>query len=129
MRNGLCLALLAPVLAMAAGNVMTVAAPTPGTAQPVVPARALVGTMDTVGGTIYDAAVNGPTYRFVVNSPDYGIHVVWMWSNDTVGAQVDCNMRYNFYNYPTRTWNWIDPDYMLSGFNTFGERASFGSLA
>lgn len=128
MRSVLCLALLVPVLAMAAGNMMTVAAPTPGTARSAVPVRALVGTMDTVGGTVYDAAVNGPTYRFVVNSPDYGIHVVWMWSNDTLGGQADCNMRYNFYNYPTRTWNWIDPAYMLSGFNTFGERASFGSL-
>jgi hypothetical protein len=37
-------------------------------------------------------------------------------------------MRYNFYDYATRTWNWIDPDFMLSGVSTFTERSGFGSL-
>jgi hypothetical protein len=137
MRNVLCLALLVPILALAAGSTETVVAPvpgmargtpTPGSAQALVPARALVGTMDTVGGTIYDWVANGPTYRFVANSSTYGVHVTWMYSNDTMGTQADRNMRYNFYDFASRTWNWIDPDFMLSGVNTFTERSGFGSL-
>jgi len=142
MRNVLCLALLVPILVLAAGSTETVVAPVPGmargtptprtpmpgTAQAIVPARALVGTMDTVGGTIYDWVANGPTYRFVANSPALGVHVTWMWSNDTMGTQTDRNMRYNFYDYGTRAWNWIDPDPMLSGQNVFAQRAGFGNL-
>jgi len=142
MRNVLYLVLLVPILALAAGTTETAVAPVPGmargtptpripmpgTAQAIVPARALVGTMDTVGGTIYDWVANGPTYRFVANSPALGVHVTWMYSNDTIPPQDDRNMRYNFYDYGTRAWNWIDPDYMVSGVNVFPQRAGFGNL-
>lgn len=140
MRNVLCCALLVPVLALAAGNLRseTVVAP------PIRPAvqsqvrdggtppslkTTSVGTVDTIGGSIYDWVVNGPTYRFCVNAPGYGLHTLWMYSNDTIGTQADRNMRYNFYDFASRTWNWIDPDFMVSGVNVFTERAGFGSIA
>jgi len=85
--------------------------------------------LDTVGGTTYDCQVSGPTYRFAVNSPTYGVHVAWMYSSDTTGHHPDLNMRYNFYDFGFLTWNWLDPDFMASGFNVFAERAGFGSLS
>jgi len=141
MRNVLCLVLLVPVFALAAGNLSSdaVVAPPPGPAgahstwtggRPVPPPKATrLGTVDTVGGTIYDWVANGPTYRFCVNAPGYGLHMLWMYSNDTTGTQTDRNMRYQFYDYATHSYNWIDPDYMASGVNTFVERTGFGSLS
>jgi hypothetical protein len=40
----------------------------------------------------------------------------------------DRNMRYNFYDYTTGEWNWIDPDFMASGVNVFTDRSGYGSL-
>ncbi len=90
----------------------------------------IIGKMDTVGGTTYDWAANGPCLRMIANSPGNGIHVVWMYSASTSGtAFPDRNMRYNFYDYSMRAWNWIDPDYMTSGVNVFTDRSGYGGLA
>ena len=86
--------------------------------------------VDTVGATTYDWQSSGPMYRFLVNSPDYGIHVTWMYSAELGGtAFSDRNMRYNFYDYSMSAWNWIDPDMVQSGVSVFAERSGYGSLA
>ncbi|MEO0074299.1 MAG: hypothetical protein ABIK43_06575, partial [candidate division WOR-3 bacterium] len=97
---------------------------------PSEPARQywIVGEVDTIGGTTYDWFANGPIYRFMCNSPEYGIHALWMFSADRTTSFPDRNMRYNFYDYSTRSWNWIDPDYMASGVNVFAERSGYGNL-
>ena len=88
-----------------------------------------VVTLDTVGGTTYDWWFDGPMHRDIVNSPDVGIHVTWMYSAETTGTSFpDRNMRYNFYDYVTNQWNWIDPDFMQSGVNVYADRAGFGNL-
>jgi hypothetical protein len=138
----LCFALLAPVLALAAATMqpVTAVAPddgtpnattssTPANQEPNVPPRALVGTMDIVGGTTYDWQANGPVYRMMTNAPGAGVHVVWMYSATTTGQDFpDRNMRYNFYDYGTHAWNWIDADYMQSGVNVFDKRAGYGDV-
>jgi len=145
------LLILLPVLVLAAGNSNTVTAlpderpastgaavaqksPAPA-AVPVdqrrvnIPPKALVGTVDTIGGTTYDWWANGPIYRMIVNSPTYGVHALWMYSTATTGQNFpDRNMRYNFYDYAVRAWNWLDVDYMQSGVNVFGKRAGYGSI-
>ena len=145
MRNVLCLVLLVPILALAAGKTQPVTAlapengtmnvaPAPVTApvaqgQPNIPPRALVGTLDTIGGTTYDWWTNGPRLRMLVNSPTYGVHALWMYSTATTGTDfADRNMRYNFYDITTHAWNWIDADYMQSGVNVFDKRAGYGSI-
>ncbi len=141
MRNVLCFVLLVPVLALGAGNLRseTVVAPPVGpqvtgsparfSGSPVPPKALWLGTVDTVGGTIYDWVANGPTYRFCVNSPGSGLHLLWMYSNDTTGNQPDRNMRYQYYDYSQGTYNWLDPDFMLSGVNVSTARSGFGSLS
>ncbi|HDQ99780.1 MAG TPA: hypothetical protein ENN51_05810 [candidate division WOR-3 bacterium] len=92
-------------------------------------ARTQIGRIDTVGGTTYDCQSFGPAYRMLVNSPDHGVHVVWMHSAAEYTSYPDRNMRYNFYDYATREWNWLDPDsFMLSGTNVFRTRAGYGNL-
>ncbi len=141
--RSMLLVLLVPVFALAVSNSPTVDIVAPEepvqTGEPVAtqetrtdPAAAavLVGTVDTVGGTTYDWCSNGPIYRFIANSPDYGVHVVWMYSTSTSGTEFpDRNMRYNFYDYSTGEWNWIDTDYMQSGVNVYSERCGYGNLA
>jgi len=88
-----------------------------------------IGTIDTVGGTIYEWQYEGPSLRRVVNSPGYGVHVTWMWSNETLGTQADRNFRYNFYDFATRRWVFSGlPPFMLWGENVFPERSGFGSI-
>jgi len=145
MRNVLCLVLLVPILALAAGKTQPVTAlapengtmnvaPAPVTApvaqgQPNIPPRALVGTLDTIGGTTYDWWTNGPRLSALVNSPTYGVHALWMYSTATTGTTFDDrNMRYNFYDITTHAWNWIDADYMQSGVNVFDKRAGYGNI-
>lgn len=90
----------------------------------------LVGTLDTVGGTTYDWQGNGPALRMLVNSPGHGVHALWMYSASTSGTTFpDRNMRYNYYDYATREWLWIDPDFMQSGVNVYTGRTGFGSLS
>jgi len=109
-------------------------APTPqatpvGQGRVNIPPKALVGTIDTIGGTTYDWWANGPMYRMIVNSPTYGVHALWMYSTATTGQDFpDRNMRYNYYDFATHAWNWLDADYMQSGVNTFDKRAGYGSV-
>ena len=144
MRSVLCLALLAPVLALAAATVQPVTAvvpengtpgvttsstPGPDNQGPDIPPRVLIGTTDTVGGTTFDWWANGPAYRMIANAPFWGVHVVWMYSTATTGQDFpDRNMRYNFYDHSTKAWNWLDVDYMQSGVNVFDKRAGFGNI-
>ena len=145
MRNVLCLVLLAPILALAAGttqpvtalapengtmNVAPLPAPAPADQrEPNIPPRALVGSLDTIGGTTYDWMANGPRMRMIVNSPEYGVHALWMFSTATTGTDFpDRNMRYNFYEFSARAWNWLDPDHMQSGVIVFGKRAGYGNI-
>jgi hypothetical protein len=93
-------------------------------AQPLV----RIGTVDTVGGTTVDWLMNGPIARYLVNSPDHGLHVTWMYSAADQTTFPDRNQRYNFYDYSTGEWNWIDPDYMQSGVNAYTERCGYGTL-
>jgi len=124
MRNVLLLALLVPIVALAA--TAPVAA---DERQPNVAMRPLVGSLDTIGGTTYDWCVNGPRLRLLVNSPTYGVHAAWMYSTTTSGTDFpDRNMRYNFYDITTHAWNWLDADYMQSGVNVYGKRAGHGNL-
>jgi hypothetical protein len=141
MRNVLCLALL-PVLTLAAASLIPVTAiapengspdlaPSPSAAGqlPDVPPQALVGAIDTVGGTTYDWQGNGPAYRMIANASGLGVHVVWMYSAATSGQDfADRNMRYNFYDITTHAWNWLDADYMQSGVNVFDMRAGYGNV-
>ncbi|UCG43940.1 MAG: hypothetical protein JSU73_04835 [candidate division WOR-3 bacterium] len=87
-----------------------------------------VGMVDTVGGTTHDWQTNGPIYRLLVNSPEYGVHVAWMYSASTSTSHPDRNMRYNFYDFSTREWNRIDTNFMLSGISVFAERSGYGGL-
>jgi hypothetical protein len=141
MRNVLCFALLVPVLALAAGSLRseTVVAPPIGPqgtgslvrtgGSPIPPKTFWLGTVDTVGGTIYDWVANAQTYRFCINTPGSGLHLLWMYSNDTTSGQPDRNMRYQYYDYAMHTYNWLDPDFMLSGVNVSTARSGFGSLS
>jgi hypothetical protein len=77
----------------------------------------VLGRIECVGGTCYDW-VNGPCASWCVNDPSNGIHVSWLWSNTE--AMSDRNMRYNFYDWSTHTWNWISAtNYMNSGIPVF----------
>ncbi|MEO0081790.1 MAG: FlgD immunoglobulin-like domain containing protein [candidate division WOR-3 bacterium] len=133
--------LVLPALMLAAPNQPVTALPAEipvqtgpaiGPAAPNRPAQGstfTIGVVDTIGGTTYDWQANGPALRMLVNSPDYGVHALFMYSASTSGTTFpDRNMRYNFYDYGNRTWNWIDPDFMQSGVNTFTYRTGFGSL-
>jgi hypothetical protein len=143
MRNVLCLALLVPILALAAGNTQPVTAlalesgvmnSAPAVApvdqgRATIPPKALVGTIDTIGGTYYDWWTNGPGLRMIKNSPGLGVHALWMWSADSVSPSwPNRNMRYNYYDDSLHVWNWIDTDYMQSGVNVFVHRAGYGNI-
>lgn len=143
MRNVLNLLLLVPMLVLAAGKTQPVTALAPeggvmNTAPAVapvdqgrvnIPPKALVGTLDTIGGTTYDWQTNGPLWKMVVNSPGFGVHVVWQWSLDLTTVFADRNMRYNYYDYAARAWSYIDPaDYMQSGVNVFTHKAGYGNV-
>ncbi len=142
MRSMLCLIALVPVL-LFAGNLQPVTAlpeePVNVTGAPQVRVATqeasapkakvnTVGRVDTIGGTTYDWQFNGPVYRMLVNSPDYGLHAGWMFSADPGTTWPDRNQRYNFYDYSTGEWNWIEADYMASGVSVYTERAGFGHL-
>lgn len=77
----------------------------------------ILGRIEYIGGTCYDW-VNGPSATWCINDPANGIHTTWLWSNTE--AMSDRNMRYNFYDWSTHTWNWINTsNYMQSGINVF----------
>ncbi|HTW92684.1 MAG TPA: T9SS type A sorting domain-containing protein [bacterium] len=152
MRNLLCLVLIAPLLALAAGKTQlspttdVVRVPTflggnltPASPAQVVhggahvPARALVGTIDTIGGTTFDWWANGPIWRMIVNSPGHGVHVTWMYCNDDTGQTFPSRrMYYNFYDYSVHAWNWLGQDFMADdGIPVFPAslRTGYGNIA
>jgi hypothetical protein len=93
------------------------------------PDSGYIGRLDTIGGTTYDWWFNGSVHRDIVNAPGFGIHAVWMYSADNSGTMFpDRDMRYNFHDFATSTWNWIDPDFMQSGVNVFGDRGGYGNV-
>jgi hypothetical protein len=100
----------------------------PYTNNPVVTRRLIMGNIDTIGGTTYDLQTCGPTRPMIHDAPGYSVHASWMHSKDTTGSFPDLNARYNYYDFSSWTWNWIDPDYMQSGVNVFPYRAGAGSL-
>jgi hypothetical protein len=84
---------------------------------------------DTIGGTTYDWAANGPTWRMIANDTTYGIHTAWMFSADPGSSWPDRSMRYNFYDKSAGAWNFIDPtNYMNSGVNVYSMRNGYGAL-
>lgn len=140
MRNVMLIALL-PAFVLAAGmtHPMTTidrdVSPLPGEQltrvdRPTPPAQdyVLVGMVDTIGGSTCDWQFNGPMGRYLMNAPDYGLHATWMYSASDQTTYPDRNMRYNFYDYATGEWNWIDPDFMQSGVNVYTERTGYGTL-
>jgi hypothetical protein len=140
MRNVLLIALLVPAMALAVSTVPVTVLPENGVATPVHKTSdvrqspkatlPLVGTVDTVGGSTYDWWSNGAIWRQIANSPGYGLHVTWMYSQEMAATTFpDRQMRYNFYDYAVGAWNWIDPDYMQSGVNVWVDRSGYGNLA
>jgi hypothetical protein len=91
--------------------------------------QSYIGRVDTIGGTTYDWWRNGCAAKSLANAPQYGLHAAWVYSTETSNTTFpDRNVRYNFYDFAARTWNWIDPDYMQSGVNVFTHRAGYGNL-
>jgi hypothetical protein len=90
-------------------------------------AQGYIGRVDTIGGTTYDWWSNSGAVKLLVNSPQFGIHAAWMYSASGTTFP-DRNMRYNFYDYATRQWIWIDPDHMWDGQNVFAERTGYGVI-
>jgi hypothetical protein len=87
----------------------------------------VVGTADTVGGTMYDIQYNGPAAQTIFYDPMSGIHVTWMFSAGQPGT--DRNMRYNFYDPATGAWLFSQgATFMDWGVNAFAERTGFGNL-
>jgi hypothetical protein len=112
MRYSICLILLVPVLALAAD-----------------PARFLIGTVDTVGGTTIDWQLNGPCWRRLANSAERGIYAVWMYSADTSIYALDRDMRFNYFDRVLQRWVYAESTYFMPrGKNMFGRRAGYGSI-
>ncbi len=86
-----------------------------------------IGVIDTVGGTTYDDQNSGPALQWVVNDPAYGIHVTWMYANSATPWS-DRTMQYNFFDKTAGEWNWLDPDFMVSGANSQFRKTGFGTL-
>ena len=141
MKRLICLVAVAALCALA-GNLVPRTAlapdyePAPGEAvvrvsenPPADPAALVIGTVDTVGGTTCDWQANGPQLRQIVLDPENGVHVTWMYSASNQTTYPDRNMRYNFYDFSTGEWNWVDPDFMQSGVTVFTERAGYGNVA
>lgn len=151
MRHVVCVVLLVPIAALAAGAATQGTVVAPGVSLRVVtglpeegrggqpgsqsrpgpsrPARFTIGAVDTVGGTTYDWGANGPALRMLAQTPGKGIHVLWMYSADMSNIDFpDRNMRYNFYDYSTRAWNWTDPDFLDAGVIVFAERSGYGRI-
>jgi len=87
-----------------------------------------IGRLDTIGGTTYDWWADANVRRSLVNSPQFGVHAVWMSSSSSGTSFPDCCVRYNYYDHSVHAWNWLD-DCMSSGVNVFTERTGYGVVA
>ena len=82
---------------------------------------AQIGRVSTAGYTTWDWQFNGPTLKWcIIDTVANGIHIAWTWCD---GISANRNVRYNFYNFATRTWNWPN-----AGVNVFTVRAGYGSI-
>jgi hypothetical protein len=91
--------------------------------------QSYIGRLDTVGGTTYDWQSTGPGPSWLCYDSGYGIHVVWAYSTDVSDTTFsDRNARYNFRDFSSGEWNWLDQDFMQSGVNVFAERTGSPSL-
>jgi len=90
--------------------------------------QSYIGRVDTIGGTTYDWQTSGPVARWLVNAPGCGLHAVWMFSAEANTVFNDRNLRYNYYDFATRQWGWIDPEHISSGHNVFTHRAGYGNV-
>lgn len=146
MRKMLCLVLLVPLLAAAAGKtdllipqtvVLPDNNPSPGATVTTLPMELppaghgtdFVGIIETVGGTTFDWQSNGPSGGSIAVDPTTGIHVTWIFSADLGGTAPDRNMRYNFFDFASRTWSFIDPaNFMNDGVNGYSLRTGYGAV-
>jgi hypothetical protein len=137
MRSIVSLMLLVPALVFAVSMQPVTVLPVEGEVLPSGPqsgsgptgeARFTIGTVDTVGGTTYDWGANGPALRMLTQTPDKGVHVLWMYSSEMNTTFSDRNMRYNFYDYSAGAWNWTDPDFMQAGVNVYPTRTGYGKI-
>ncbi|MCX7731961.1 MAG: hypothetical protein N2248_02210 [candidate division WOR-3 bacterium] len=85
------------------------------------------GRVDTVGGTTYDWQLSGPVKRTLVSAPPYGLHCLWLYSA-LPDPFTDRNMRYNFYDFTTRSWHFLATEFIGSGCNVYSQRSGFGNL-
>jgi hypothetical protein len=106
------------------------------TQNPVVVCKFTEGveSVDTIGGTTQDLQCLGPAVRTLCYAAGYpgpdGFHAAWEYSCFPAGSGFpDLNARYNFYDFSTGEWNWLDPDHMQSGVNVFTRRTAMGRLA
>ncbi|MEO0074832.1 MAG: T9SS type A sorting domain-containing protein [candidate division WOR-3 bacterium] len=82
--------------------------------------RPIIGRQEVVGYTDYDWCFNGPNYKMCIVDPvANGIHVAWMYRQGSNPR----NMRYNFYDFSTNTWNWPG-----TGVNVHTVSTGFGGM-
>jgi hypothetical protein len=91
-------------------------------------ARFTIGAVDTVGGTTYDWGATGSALRMLTQTPDKGVHALFMRSPDMDTNFLTRNMRYNFYDYSLGVWNWYDPNFMEAGLDVFSMRTGYGRI-
>jgi len=149
-RSVVCLVLLVPILALAAGATRPGTVVAPGVSLQAVTslpgdggagqsgpsaalgpsreARFTLGVVDTIGGTTYDYQANGPAYRTLMQTPGRGVHASFMYAPDADTNFPNRNIRYNFFDYGSGVWNWLDTDFMLSGVGVFSMRTGYGCL-
>lgn len=78
-----------------------------------------IGRVEVIGWTDYDWLFNGPSYSNCRIDPvANGIHASWMWRIGTIPR----NTRYNFYDFSSRTWNWVD------GVTAYSITTGFGGM-
>jgi hypothetical protein len=112
-------------LSAAEGASVTTKPPKPG-----LPFRVTIGAVDTIGGTTYDMQVLGPAWRMLVNSADRGIYAVWMYSHSLTGTIFpDRNMRCNYYDCASQSWQYSDSAaFMGRGLTVFSTRSGYGGI-
>jgi hypothetical protein len=93
-----------------------------------VAAQEYVGRVDTVGGTTYDLQLPGPAVRRALVDCDSGVAVAWTFSAAQDTGFPDFRVSHNYFSRATRSWAWIDPDFMRSGASVCSARIRAGSI-